>query len=328
MSVESIVTTLTTHWKFDYETHVGALRDLYETAKKQQWNAAVDIPWELEINKEGVGDVLDPTAERFKRYDFVKALTPEKRIEFAAKRSAWSLSQFLHGEQGALLCCGQLVEAVPDIDGKLYAATQVVDEARHVEVFHRYIKLLDQVYPIEPVLQGVLNAILEADLWQMKCVGMQVITESLAMGSFKAMQAGTKDDLLRNIVELTAQDEARHVSYGLIYMKEELPRMSDPDRERIEDFAVGAVRALATGGGGSRAGGMSSRQKIYEEMGIDYDAAIAEIREKDSDPAFQESAPSTLRDHVVPQLDRVGLITDRVAPQYRELGFQVGSAVS
>ncbi|MCP4005046.1 MAG: ferritin-like domain-containing protein [bacterium] len=327
MSLESIVTTLKTHWKFDYETNVNALRDLYEKAKKEQWNAAVDIPWDLEINKEGVGDILDPSGERFPRYDFVKALSNEAREQFAARRSAWTLSQFLHGEQGALLCCGQLVEAVPDIDGKLYAATQVVDEARHVEVFHRYITRLDQVYTIEPSLHAVLNAILEADLWQMKCVGMQVITESLAMGTFKSMKENTRDDLLRNVVELTAQDEARHVSYGLIYMKEELPRMSDPDRERVEDFALGAVRMLTTGGGGaadSKGGGiLSSRQAVYTEVGIDYDAAMQEIGEKANDPEFANTGPRMFDDHVVPQLQRVGLVTDRVAPGYRELGFDV-----
>ncbi len=323
MSIDSIVTTLKTQWKFDYEPHVKALRSLYETAKKEQWNAATDIPWDLEIDKEGVGDIMDPTAERFRRYDFVKALPDEKRAEFAAKRSAWTLSQFLHGEQGALLCCGQLVEAVPDIDGKLYAATQVVDEARHVEVFHRYITKLDQVYPIEPNLQAVLNAILEADLWQMKCVGMQVVVESLAMGSFKAMKDGTKDELFRRVVELTAQDEARHVSYGLIYMKEELPRMSDPDRERVEDFALAAIRLLVSGGPGDSSGGLSTREKLYAEMGIDYAAAMEEVSARSSDPEFAGTGPNMFDDHVVPQLGRVGLITDRVAPQYREMGFDV-----
>ena len=124
-----------------------ALRDLYETGQDGAVERRDGHPWDLEINKEGVGDILDPSGERFPRYDFVKALSDEKREQFAARRSAWTLSQFLHGEQGALLCCGQLVEAVPDIDGKLYAATQVIDEARHVEVFHRYITRLDQVYP-------------------------------------------------------------------------------------------------------------------------------------------------------------------------------------
>jgi hypothetical protein len=173
-------------------------------------------------------------------FDFIRALAPEKRKQLSTMRSAWTLSQFLHGEQGALLCCGQLVDVVPDIDGKLYAATQVVDEARHVEVFHRYIKRLDRVYPITPGLQQVLNAILQADMWQMKCVGMQIIVEGLAMGSFKIMKEGTRDELLRRIVELTAQDEARHVSYGLIY-EGELPRMPDKDASG-RDFALATVR--------------------------------------------------------------------------------------
>ncbi|MCP5066623.1 MAG: ferritin-like domain-containing protein, partial [bacterium] len=189
---------------------------------------------------------------------------------------------------------------------------------RHVEVFHRYIKRLDRVYPIEPSLQSVLNAILQADLWQMKCVGMQIITESLAMGSFKAMQAATRDDLLRSIVELTARDEARHVSYGLIYMKEEIPRMSDPDRERLEDFALAAVTMLVRPSGG----GFSSRASVYSEVGIDYEEAMKEIRAKANDPGIG-GGPSTFSDYVVPQLQRVGLVNERTIPGYRELGFDV-----
>ena len=317
-TLEEIVTPLKTLWKFDYETNLKPLRDLYEKAKIEQWNAASDIDWSLKIERDGVGDILDPSGDRFGQYDFVKALPEEKQTEFACRRAAWTLSQFLHGEQGALLCCGQLVEVVPDIDGKLYAATQVVDEARHVEVFHRYIERLDRVYPIEPALQSVLNAILEADLWQMKCVGMQIIVESLAMGSFKTMQAGTHDDLLRSIVELTARDEARHVSYGLIYMIDEIPRMTDPDRERLEDFALAAVGLLVRPTGG----GLSTRSQIYTEMGIDFDEAMKEIRAKASDPNIGEG-PNTFRDYVVPQLQRVGLINERTIPGYRELGFDV-----
>ncbi len=323
MAVDEIVTQVKTLWKFDYEPKIKALRDLYEVAKKQQWNAATDVPWDLEIDKSG--DILDPSQDAFRELDVIKALPEETQTKLAVCNAAWILSQFLHGEQGALLCCGQLVEAVPDIDGKLYAATQVIDEARHVEVFHRYIARLHSVYPIDPTLQAVLNQILEADLWQMKCVGMQVVVESLAMGSFKAMKEGTKDELFRKVVTLTAQDEARHVSYGLIYMKEELPRMSDPERERVEDFAVAAIKLLVSGGPGSSddSEGLSSREKIYAEMGIDYAAAMEEIGAKANDPEFAGTGPNMFDDHVVPQLGRVGLITDRVAPQYREMGFDV-----
>ena len=318
MPVEEIVTQLRTLWKFDYEPKIKALHDLYEVAKKEQWNAAVDIPWKLEIDTSG--DILTPRQDPSRELDVVTALPDDKRQELRIRNAAWILSQFLHGEQGALLCCGQLVEAVPDIDGKLYAATQVVDEARHVEVFHRYIKRLHRVYPIDPTLQTVINAILKADMWQMKCVGMQVIVEGLALGAFKIMKEESNDELLRSIVELTAQDEARHVSYGLIYMKDELPRLPDPDRDRIEDFALTAVEAMS----GRRPGtGFTSQLQPFKEVGIDVGEAVAEMQQKVRDPEFHARQPDAFRDYVMPQLTRLGIITDRTAPKYRELGFEL-----
>jgi hypothetical protein len=317
MSLEEIITPIRILWRFDYDSNLKTLRDLYEVAKKEQWNAATDVPWDLEIDRGG--DILDPRQDVLRTFDFVRALPEEKQTELAVRRAAWTLSQFLHGEQGALLCCGQLVDAVPDIDGKLYAATQVIDEARHVEVFHRYIQRLDRVYPIDSTLQAVINAILEADLWQMKCVGMQVIVEGLAMGSFKIMREGTCDELLKRIVELTAQDEARHVSYGLIYMKEELPRMPEADRDRVEDFAIGAVEAMV----GQRRGGMMAQTELFGDLGIDAEAAAKELREKFGSREFRASRPNAFRDYVVPQLTRIDLITERTAPRYRELGFEL-----
>jgi hypothetical protein len=318
MAVEELITQVKTLWKFDYEPKISALRDLYEVAKKQQWNAATDIPWDLEIEKGG--DILDPSQDAFRDLDVIKSLPEQSQTDLAVCNAAWILSQFLHGEQGALLCCGQLVEAVPDIDGKLYAATQVVDEARHVEVFHRYIQRLHRVYPIDPTLQAVLNQILEADLWQMKCVGMQVIVEGLAMGSFRIMKEGSRDQLLREIVKLTADDEARHVSYGLIYMKDELPRMKDEDRNRVEDFAFAAVDAIS----GRRAGtGFTSQLSIIEDAGLDAAIILPEVIQKFQDPEFIASQPDPIRDYVLPQLQRIDLITDRTAQQYRDLGFDV-----
>ncbi len=318
-TLDEIVTTVKTVWKFDYEPHVKALRDLYEVAKKEQWNAATDIPWDLETDPAKVGVLSGPGGDPIEGFDFVKNLSDDQRIELNKRRSAWTLSQFLHGEQGALMCCGQLVEAVPDIDGKLYASTQVIDEARHVEVFHRYITRLDQVYPIMPNLRKVLDAVLQAELWQMKCVGMQVIVESLAMGSFKMMKEGTNDDVLRQVVELTAQDEARHVSYGLIYMKEELPRMAEDERDKVEDFALAAVRMMADPT--QQADAMSPLFDLFGEVGIDREAAMKEMITKFADPEFRDSQPNAFRDYVFPQLNRIGLVTDRTLPAYQEMGL-------
>ena len=190
-SLEEIVAPMKTLWNFDYDPHVKALRDLYEIAKKEQWNAATDIPWDLETDPAEIGSTgRSGTRTRSPSMEFIQALPDDKKLELSKRRAAWMLSQLLHGEQGAMLCAAQLVEAVPDMDGKFYASTQVIDEARHVEVFARYIDRLDRVYPMMPGLKSLLNAVLTADLWQMKCVGMQVIAESLALGSFKMIKEG------------------------------------------------------------------------------------------------------------------------------------------
>jgi hypothetical protein len=317
-TLEEIVTSLTTFWNFDYDSHIKALRDLYEIAKKEQWNAATDIPWDLETDPTTVGITgggTDPLADM----EFIQALPEDKKIELATRRSAWMLSQFLHGEQGAMLCAAQLVEAVPDMDGKFYASTQVIDEARHVEVFARYINRLDRVYPMMPGLKALMNAVLGAEMWQMKCVGMQVIAESLALGSFKNLRETTGDKVLRCIAELTAQDEARHVSYGLIYMKEELGKMPEDERNKVEDFAIAGLRFLAP----NQAEGAGPMFEIFTDLGIDMEAAIREMREKFQDPERRARQPNTFREFVAPNLQRIGLITERTADQYREFGLEI-----
>ena len=317
MTLEEIVVPIRTLWKFDYDANVKALRDLYEVAKKQQWNAATDIPWKLETDPAMVGVIPGPGGDPLKEFRFIQELPAKQKVELDKRRSAWTLSQMLHGEQGAMMCCGQLVDVIPDMDGKLYASTQVIDEARHVEVFHRYIQRLDRVYPLLSPLKSLLNTVLSADLWQMKCVGMQVIAESLAMGSFKLMKAGTRDEVLARVVELTAQDEARHVSFGLIYMKEELPRMSEDAHIRVEDFAVAALRMLCSPEAQMAMG--EPLFAIFREVGIDTAVAAKEMEEKFLDPAFRARQPNPFRDYVIPQLQRLDLITDRTAPAYREM---------
>ena len=320
MNFDEMIIPIKTLWKFDYEPNVKTLRDLYEVAKKEQWNAATDIPWHLKTDPAEVGEIEGPGGDPLKDFDFIKDLPEEKRIELSKRRSAWMLSQMLHGEQGAMLCCAQLVEVVPDMDGKLYASTQVIDEARHVEVFHRYIKRLDRVYPMMGAVRKLLNAVLEADMWQKMCVGMQVIAESVAMGGFKMMKEGTNDEVLKQVVGLTAQDEARHVSYGLIYMKEELPRMSEPDRDELEDFALAALRIVCDPKNQMETAGPLF--DIFSEVGIDMNVAMEELKEKFADPEFVARQPNPFKIYAMPQLDRLGLITERTAPAYREMGLR------
>ena len=290
MSFETIDATVQVLWRYDYESNIKPLRDLYEVAKKEQWNAATDIPWEIKTDPAAVGALIPSANEKMERVD--------------------------------ILVNNAGIEVVPDMDAKLYASTQVIDEARHVEVFHRYIQRLDRVYPIMHGLKALLNAVLQADLWQMKCVGMQVIAESIAMGGFKTMAKLTHDEVFRRVVELTAQDEARHVSYGLIYMKDEIPKMNERDRDRLEDFAWTAMTLLATTPQ-LREGqkGVDPMAVIYEGLGIDMVKAQSEMLSKMSEPEFVKAQPNPFRDYAYPQLQRIGLITDRTLSKYQAVGL-------
>ncbi len=318
-TIEEIVAPLTTLWQFDYGENVRVLNCLYERAKRNQWNAAEDLPWDVETDPDQVGLIIGPEGDPLQHYDFYRELSDAQRVGLDRRRAAWTLSQFLHGEQGAVLASGQLVEAVPDVDGKLFAATQVIDEARHVEAFHRYLDRLDRVYPVLPGFRALIEAVIRADLWQMKCVGMQVITESMLMGSFKATEQTTDDDVLRQMLHLVERDEARHIAFGIIYLRRELAEMSDHDRERLEDFAAASVEMLA--GPSSRAAARRALVDIMADAGVDTDRVVHEMVERDADREFTASLPNPIRDHTMKNLRRLGLVSERTAPRYVAMGL-------
>src|SRR3990172_3470748 len=189
---------LDTLWDYDYEPTHAELETLYETAKKNQWNGSTAIDWSRPVGKEG--PVLN-VQMAFAGTNFFPRLTPEEQKEVEVRVSAWRLSQFLHGEQGALVVCGQLVNSIPELDAKLYASTQVVDEGRHVEVFERYVKKLHKIYPVDPLLKSVLDEILATNFWELKLLGMQMIVEGLAIAAFNLMRRQTQDPTLAQLLE-------------------------------------------------------------------------------------------------------------------------------
>lgn len=280
-----------------------------------------DINWDREIKDDS--DILARSENPLGRSKFFTRLSKNTQREVMANQAAFTLSQFLHGEQGALLCCGELVDNVPDIEGKLYAATQVMDEARHVEVFHKYLKKLNKHYGITDGLKNVLDAILEAKTWQQKCVGMQIMVESLAMGSFKNMLVTADDPLLKDIVTLTARDEARHVSFGIISLQHEIPNMPEEERAALEDFALAALNILVGNRGDARLPGQAiSFDQPLVDAGLDPKEVMTALQEefKVAPPPKTEQQP-LFQSYVIPNLQRVGLITERMKPKYIEAGF-------
>jgi hypothetical protein len=315
-----IETHCPTTWKFDYESSTPELDNLYELAKRDQWNVSVDIDWDLGAREDN--DVFARKETSIAQTEFFGKLNKTMQKDLLANLAGFTLSQFLHGEQGALLCCGQLVDSVPTVEGKLYAATQVMDEARHVEVFHRYLNKLDKKYPVSTALKKVLDAILAADTWQAKSVGMNILVESLAMGTFYNMMIQAEDPLLASIVKLTAQDEARHVNFGIISLMKEIPTMAEDDRAALEDFALGAIGILL--GQGDEPG--FDQSKPFLDAGVDPDDLknILAPQLQEADVALMQSGTkqrSVVHEYMVPNLGKIGLISDRIRPKYVEAGL-------
>ena len=304
---------LDTLWDFDYEPTHQDLQTLYETAKKNQWNGSTAIDWSRPIGKEG--PVLN-VAMAFQGTNFFPRLTAEEQKEVEIKVSAWRLSQFLHGEQGALLVASQLVNAIPELDCKLYASTQVVDEGRHVEVFERYVKKLHKIYPVDPLLKGLIDEILVSELWELKLLGMQMLIEGLAIAAFNLMRKQTGDPTLGDLLDYVLQDESRHVNFGYFALKRSIPLMDGKTREVLEDFALKACDAMY---GRDERTGFRSVKAVWNEMGWDADLVWRDsITNSQTIKMFNRFLFTEV---LIPRLQRLQLISSRVEPRYRAIAL-------
>ncbi len=251
-------------WNYD-KGERAKLDKLYEKAKTSQWNASTDLDWSIEVDPYQAlnlqaelqlnPDVTDdPTSPLYKWGD-------DEWAEFGLQSSKWRLSQFMHGEQGALLCTAKIVETVPWIDAKYYAATQVIDEARHVEVFARYLdEKLEGGYPINPHLGLLLDDIINDGEWDMTYLGMQIMVEGLALAAFGFMHDFTEEPLLKKLLRYVMSDEARHVAFGVLSLQEVYQDMSAADIRHRQEFAFEAALRMRD---------RFLQQEVWEHMGVD-----------------------------------------------------------
>jgi hypothetical protein len=236
-------------------------------------------------------------------------MAAERSHEFGWHNHAWTLSQFLHGEQGALLVSSQLVSCAPTYDAKLYAASQTFDEARHVEVFGRYLR--DKVgitYPVNAHLKALLDKVLTDPRWDLKFIGMQLIIESLALAAFHVQRATTADPLLRDLLDLVVRDEARHVAFGVNYMEFFVKQLSQREIEERALFAYEACRVMRE---------RIVPSDVYRHFGLDEDEGRKRFLAAGQVDLFR----NLLFTRIMPNLNKVGLLTERVKPLYDQLGL-------
>ena len=286
---------------WDYSLTRPALRKLYEKAKVGQWNGSTDLDWSINVDEEKQV-AMDLAA-------FASGLTPahygsttlsnwgdKEWTEFAIEQRRWSLSQFMHGEQGALICTAKIVETVPWYDAKLYASTQVVDEARHVEVFARYLdEKLGGSYQINAHLRMLLDDIVNDSRWDMTYLGMQIMVEGLALAAFGNMQQMTNEPLLKKLLRYVMSDEARHVAFGVLSLQEVYAHMSDKEIKERQEFAYEASVRM-------RDRFMS--QEVWSRMGVNPRDVVPLVLNDPTREVFQQM----LFAKIVPNCKKLGLL--------------------
>jgi hypothetical protein len=303
-------------YQWNYDPAVEELRALYVKAAEAQWNGETDLDWDQPIDLVKFSTTPLGAGVPIEKTSYWRSLSTETRAELTRRTAAFRLSQFLHGEQGALMVAAQLVNAVPHTDAKFYAATQTMDEARHVDVFARYIKKLDEIRPIAPSLKGILDQTLQTGDWMKKLVGMQIVVEGLALYAFREMRNLTEEPLLKNLLTYVARDEARHHAYGVLYIERCVPCLGATERTELEDFALDCARSLIDR---NAQGFFTTLLQTWAEIGVDPSAMFASLHAERDEitrdlPRGRRLGP--VQGFVIPTLRRCGLLSERVAGHF------------
>jgi hypothetical protein len=305
---EIFQTPLTGAYAWNYLEADKKLQKLYRLGKERNWNADTDIDWSREQPRSESPIRADSENPYLDWEPFAKLSEPE-RVRFGWHSHVWTVSQFLHGEQGALLVASQLVSCAPTYDGKLYAASQTFDEARHVEVFSRYLtQRVGFMYPVNRHLKALLDKVLTDPRWDLKFIGMQLVIESLALAAFQVLKVNTSDPVLTDLLELVLRDEARHVAFGVSYMEQFVKTLTPREVEERALFAFEACRVM--------------RERIvptdvFEHYGWDAE----EGRRRFLAAGQMDMFRNLLFTRIMPNLNKVGLLPESVHAKYDELGL-------
>jgi len=304
----------TTTFNWEYDQTRDRLLALYEKGKEKQWNTNTRLDWSIEV---------DPGSERngpdyyipIYGSDMWERMDERARYDLRHHMAAWMNSQFLHGEQGALVCASKIVQTVPDVDSKFYAATQTMDEARHMETYSRYLReKLGMAYPINPHLRALLNDVVGDPRWDMTNLGMQVLIEGLALAAFSLIRDYSEEPLAKALNTYVMQDEARHVAFGRLALREYYPQLSQAEREEREEFVVYACYLMRD---------RFVAEEVWENVGLDKDECIKYVNQSEMMLAFRRM----LFSRIVPTIRDLGLWGARVQRAFADMGVSEFASV-
>ncbi|MDT0542838.1 MULTISPECIES: ferritin-like domain-containing protein [Streptomyces] len=297
MKVESL-TQACLNW--DYGKRDSRVWSLYEKNKAAQWNASTDIDWDYDV--QFGAELTEENGARLAGFVVGEGSPVPRELltRFRWEYQAWMCSQFLHGEQGALVTTARLVETVPDMDAKTYAASQVADEARHVEAFARYMdEKLGTVYPVNPGLGTLLHDVLSESRWDIVYLGMQVVMEGLAITGLRLASSGFGDPLIRQITKMVASDEARHIAFGVTSLTGMYEQATTAEIREREDFLLESIRLMSR---------RFMLREVWERMDLDVDKGLRFARTNPMMATYRQ----LLFQQVIHVLRQLGLLSERV----------------
>ena len=306
-----------TLWKFpatgevaftwDYDARSTELLQLYSKGKQQQWDAEKRIDWSLPVDPEDPMQMDDQVVPLYGTPIWAK-LSEKQRTELRYHSQVFNLSQFLHGEQGALVCSARIVKDVPRIESKFYAATQVMDEARHVEAYRRLLsEKFKFAYPISKPLKTLLEQALNDSRWDFTYLGMQVLIEGIALVAFQRIRDYSRNPLCQAVNAYVMQDEARHVAFGRLALRDYYPELTEVERREREEFVIEGSRHLRD---------RFNSPEMWERLGFDVKEVMATLDGAEGQIRFRKR----LFSRIVPTVRDIGLWSERVQKAYTELG--------
>jgi hypothetical protein len=302
-----LATAQETTFTWEYDDGRAELLALYDKGKRQQWDAERRIDWSGELDPDNPMQLPDETIS-IAGSDLWRKLGAREIAQFRRHAQAWQISQFLHGEQGALIAAAKIVQQVQKADAKFYAATQMIDEARHVEAYARLLhEKFDMVFPINKPLQALLADVVECREWDFTYLGMQVVIEGLALAAFQSIRDKAQNALARQVNAYVMQDEARHVAFGRLALRDYYPALSDAERDRREEFLVEACYLMRD---------RMDPADVWEAVGLDVKACRAVHEAALATQKFR----SRLFSRIVPTVKDIGLMGPRVERAFADLG--------
>lgn len=296
-----------TRFTWEYDEGREKLLGLYQKGKDKQWDSVKRIDWDLEVDPCDALGVPDQALPIYgsRHWDRMSAAD---RKELRRHQVSWQFSQFMHGEQGAMITGARIVETVPDLDAKFYSATQTMDEARHVEIFSRFLQeKIGLVYPINTKLQDLLGETLNDSRWDMPYLGMQVLIEGLALAAFGVLRDVTTKPLPKQILAYVMQDEARHVAFGRLALRDHYKELTAAELREREDFVIEGCYLMR-----DRIRGY----EIWENFGIDH----REVRQLIEESEYMRMFQSLLFSRIVPCVKDIGLWSERIQAAYDDMG--------